>query len=171
MSTWWENNSYISVWNTLYQIWMSGILVLEGPTSLSGQLHWVNYTKSFLPLVKKLPIFEYKWVNVKLYSSISCEGEIFNNLLDFCRKVWTPLKLGEIQIWICSRIFNLQSCGILKFIQKVKFHLIFQTIDLQKLENFWTSGRSPFRISKFSWVKIIEIMKWSLTHLSVSPAD
>jgi hypothetical protein len=90
MSTSWESNVYSSVWNTTYQFWISGEFVLEVPTSLSGQLFWVNFTKSFLPLVKKLLIFEYKWVNVKLYSSISCEDRIVRNLSDFSKKVWTP---------------------------------------------------------------------------------
>jgi hypothetical protein len=59
MSTWWERNIYSSVWNTLCQIWISGVFMLEGPTSLSGQLLWVWNTPSpFLPLVKKLLIFE-----------------------------------------------------------------------------------------------------------------
>jgi hypothetical protein len=49
----------------------------------------MNFTKSFLPLVKKLLIFEYKLVNVKLYSSISCEDKILKNLSDFCKKVST----------------------------------------------------------------------------------
>jgi hypothetical protein len=47
MSTWWESNIYISVWNTLHQIWISGVFVLDGPTSLSSQLHWVKYTVLF----------------------------------------------------------------------------------------------------------------------------
>jgi hypothetical protein len=47
----------------------------------------VNFTKSFLPLVKKLPIFKYKSVNVKLYSSILCEDRILRNLSDFFKKV------------------------------------------------------------------------------------
>jgi hypothetical protein len=89
MSTWWERNVYGSVWNTIYQIWISGVLVLEGPTSLSGQLS-MNFTKSFLPLVKKLQIFEYKWVSIKLYSSISSKYGILENLSDFSKKVWTP---------------------------------------------------------------------------------
>jgi hypothetical protein len=55
----------------------------------------MNYTKSFLPLVKKLPIFEYKLVNVKLYSSISSEDGIVMNLSDFSKKVGTPLKFME----------------------------------------------------------------------------
>jgi hypothetical protein len=95
MLTWWEINVYSSVCNIIYQFWISGVFVLEDPTSLSGQLFWVSFTKSFLPLVKKLPIFEYKWVNVKLYSSISCEYRIVRNLSDFFRNVWTPLKFKE----------------------------------------------------------------------------
>jgi hypothetical protein len=47
----------------------------------------MNFTKFFLPLVKKLPIFKYNRVNVKLYSSISCEDRILRNLSDFSRKV------------------------------------------------------------------------------------
>jgi hypothetical protein len=35
MSTWRQSNIYCSVWNTLCQIWISGVLVLEGPASLS----------------------------------------------------------------------------------------------------------------------------------------
>jgi hypothetical protein len=41
MSTWWESNIYSSIWNTIYQFWISGEFVLEGPTSLSGQLFWL----------------------------------------------------------------------------------------------------------------------------------
>jgi hypothetical protein len=65
----------------------------------------MNFTKSFLPLVKKLPIFEYKWLNVKLYSSISCEDRILRNLSDFSRKVWTPLKFEEDSKFILFQNF------------------------------------------------------------------
>jgi hypothetical protein len=81
--------------------------VLEGPTSLSSQLHWGNFTKSFLPLVKKLPIFDYKWVNVKLYSIISCEDGILKNLSDFSRNVWTTLKFEEDSKFILFQNFLL----------------------------------------------------------------
>jgi hypothetical protein len=106
MSTWWESNVYSSVWNTTYQFWISGEFVLEVSTSLSGQLFWVWISLShFLPLVKKLPIFEYKWVNVKLYSNISCEDRILRNLSDFSRKVWTPLKFEEDSKFILFQNF------------------------------------------------------------------
>jgi hypothetical protein len=39
------------------------------------------------PLVKELPIFEYKCANVKLYSSQEWEGGLLQNLSDFSRKV------------------------------------------------------------------------------------
>jgi hypothetical protein len=43
----------------------------------------------------------------------------------------------KIQIWIYPRIYNLQSFGILNLIQKVKFLLVFQSVDLQNLVKFW----------------------------------
>jgi hypothetical protein len=46
----------------------------------------MNYTKFFLPLVKKHPIFEYKWFNVKLYLSILCEDGILKNLSYFSER-------------------------------------------------------------------------------------
>jgi hypothetical protein len=52
----------------------------------------INY---LFPLVKELLIFEYTWVNVKLYSSISYEDGILENLSDFSQKVWTPSKFKE----------------------------------------------------------------------------
>jgi hypothetical protein len=67
----------------------------------------MNFTKSFLPLVKKLPIFEYKWVNVKLYLSISSEDGILKNLSDFCRKDWIPLKFKEYSKFILFQNFYL----------------------------------------------------------------
>jgi hypothetical protein len=88
ISTRWESNIYSSIWNTPYQVLISGVIVVESPTSLSGQLFWVWISQSFLPLVKKLPIFEYKWVNQKLYSSIPSKHEILENLSDFTKKVW-----------------------------------------------------------------------------------
>jgi hypothetical protein len=136
MSTWWESNIYSSVWNTLYQIWISGVLVLEGPISLSGQLHWVWITLSFLSLVKKLLIFEYKWVNIKLYSSILCEHGILKNLLDFYRKVWTTLKFKEDSKLNLFQKFNLQSWGNLKLGQKGKLFLMIQNISMKSLMNY-----------------------------------
>jgi hypothetical protein len=53
ISTWWESNIYSLVWNTLYQILISGVFVLEGPTSLSGQLHWVWNTKVLFTTYKE----------------------------------------------------------------------------------------------------------------------
>jgi hypothetical protein len=47
----------------------------------------MKHTKSFLPLVKKCPIFEYKLVNVKLYLGAFYEDGILENLLDFSKKV------------------------------------------------------------------------------------
>ncbi len=41
ISTWWESNIYSSIWNTPYQFWISGVIVVESPTSLSGQLYWI----------------------------------------------------------------------------------------------------------------------------------
>jgi hypothetical protein len=48
-----------------------------------------------LPLVKKLPIFEYKWVNINSYSHTSCEYGILEYLSVFSKKVWSPLKFKE----------------------------------------------------------------------------
>jgi hypothetical protein len=61
--------------------------------SLPSLVRWptlldINYTKALFPLVKELLIFEYKWVKINSYSSISCEDRILENLSDFSKKVW-----------------------------------------------------------------------------------
>jgi hypothetical protein len=48
----------MSLGNTHYPFWNSGILLIEGEIPLSGQPR--KYTKYLFPLVKELPIFEYK---------------------------------------------------------------------------------------------------------------
>jgi hypothetical protein len=100
-------------------------------------LKWfsLKFTKYLFPLVKKLPIFEYKWVNVNSYSIISCLDRILRNLSEFFRKVWIPLKFEEefkvefvpkFVTWIllgigsganekrCSPFLNLSLCKISK---------------------------------------------------------
>jgi hypothetical protein len=72
MSTWWESNAYSSIWNTIYEFWISGVFVLEDPTSLSGQLFWVWISLShFTPCKETSNI----WIQVSQYKVYHVEIE------------------------------------------------------------------------------------------------
>jgi hypothetical protein len=61
-----------------------------------------------LPLVKELPIFEYKGVNVNSYSSIECEDGVLDNLLDFSQKDLNPFKIqGRFKFEFIPEFVNL----------------------------------------------------------------
>jgi hypothetical protein len=81
--------------STIHLLQFRTLLAIVGTISLSGQLFWILIKLSPFPLIKELPIFEYKCVNLNSCSSISCEDRIFENLQDFFKKVRTPLKFKK----------------------------------------------------------------------------
>jgi hypothetical protein len=127
----------------------------------------LKFTKYLFPLVKELPVFEYKWVNVNLYSSISCEDKILENLLDFYRKFWIPLKFKEDSN---SNLFQKLQLAILWEFEVVPKRKVVPCVSNYPYEIFgeiWTLGRSPIWISNCGCLKIL-LNKKCWVHLSVS---
>jgi hypothetical protein len=59
----------------------------------------------------------------------------FEEFIRFFQKGLNPFKIqGRFKIYFFPEFFNLQSCGILKLVQKVKFLLMFQAAYMQ---NHW----------------------------------
>jgi hypothetical protein len=63
--------------------------------------------------------------------------EIFSEFLRIFPKGLNPLKIrGKIQSGVCSKYYNLNSCGILELRQWAKLFIMFKSIILQSLNIF-----------------------------------
>jgi hypothetical protein len=101
----------------------------------------MKWTKYLFPLVKELPIFEYKGVNVNSYSSIECEDGILDNLSDSSRNVWTPLKFKEDSN--LNLFLNLYLPILIDFVVGPKNKVVPYVSDYRptKFGEFWASRR------------------------------
>jgi hypothetical protein len=122
-----------------------------------------NYeTKSYLPLVKELQFFEYKWANLNSYSWRSCGVRILINLWDFLQKVWTPLKFKKDSNWILILNFIIQNLKRFGSWAK-KIFVQFECIcNLAKFGNFWRYWRLHFVFLKFIFGNHLEKIIWNM---------
>jgi hypothetical protein len=137
MSIWWERNIYISIRNTPYQFWTSGVIVLEDPTSLSGQLYWVWIKQSHFTTCKVTPKF---WIQVSqckiIFKYIRWTWN-FREFIRFFQKGLNPLKIQEkIQSGVSFQFYNLNSVANWKWTQWEKLFRMINSSTMRSLNIF-----------------------------------
>jgi hypothetical protein len=112
MSIRWESNTYISVWNTFYQIWISGVLMVVGPTSLSSQpcLVWNTVFSSTCKGTSKIwiQVIQYKFIFRYIMGTWN-----FWEFIRFLQKCLNPQKIqGRFNFQFVPEFITLNPEGI-----------------------------------------------------------